>query len=65
MNLAIQPAALAGAVKFAARARTARAAYPILGGLKIDAAGGGSVQVSAFDYEISAPLRCGISGRAG
>ena len=34
MKLTTEPGALAGAVRFAARALTARAAYPILGGLK-------------------------------
>ena len=38
MKLTTEPGALAGAVRFAARALTARAAYPILGGLKITAA---------------------------
>ena len=38
MKMTTEPAALAAAVKFAARALTARAAYPILGGLKITAA---------------------------
>ena len=38
MKLTTEPGALAAAVKFAARALTARAAYPILGGLKITAA---------------------------
>ena len=37
MKLTTEPGALAAAVKFAARALTARAAYPILGGLKITA----------------------------
>ena len=37
MKLTTEPGALAGAVRFAARALTARAAYPILGGLKITA----------------------------
>ena len=37
MKVTAEPGALAAAVKFAARALTARAAYPILGGLKITA----------------------------
>ena len=37
MKVTTEPGALAAAVKFAARALTARAAYPILGGLKITA----------------------------
>lgn len=57
MKLTIQPGALAGAVRFAARALTARTAYPILSGLKITADPGGSVEVSAFDYETSARAR--------
>jgi DNA polymerase III subunit beta len=47
---------LAGAVRFAARALTARAAYPVLSGLKITADPGG-VEVSAFDYQTSARAR--------
>ena len=58
MKLTTEPAALAAAVKFAARALTARAAYPILGGLKITAADGG-MEVAAFDYETSARARIG------
>jgi DNA polymerase III subunit beta len=56
MKLTTEPAALAAAVKFAARALTARAAYPILGGLKITASPG-SVEVAAFDHETSARAR--------
>jgi DNA polymerase III subunit beta len=56
MKLTTQPGTLAAAVKFAARALTARAAYPILGGLKITAADGGA-EVAAFDYETSARAR--------
>jgi DNA polymerase III subunit beta len=37
MKLTIEPGALAGAVRFAARTLTARTAYPILSGLKITA----------------------------
>ena len=48
MKLTTEPGDLAAAVKFAARALTARAAYPILGGLKITA-GDGGVEVAAFD----------------
>ena len=48
MKVTTEPGALAAAVKFAARALTARAAYPILGGLKITAddrrGGGGRVR---------------------
>ena len=54
MKLTTEPGALAAAVKFAARALTARAAYPILGGLKITASPDGRVEVAAFDYETSA-----------
>jgi DNA polymerase-3 subunit beta len=57
MKLTTEPGALAGAVRFAARALTARTAYPILGGLKITADPGGGVEVSAFDYETSARAR--------
>ena len=57
MKLTTEPGALAAAVQFAARALTARAAYPILGGLKITADPGGSVEVAAFDYETSARAR--------
>ena len=57
MKLTIEPGALAGAVRFAARTLTARTAYPILSGLKITADPGGSVEVSAFDYETSARAR--------
>ena len=59
MKLTTEPGALAGAVRFAARALTARAAYPILGGLKITAGSDGTVEVSAFDYETSAQARTG------
>ena len=59
MKLTTEPGALAGAVKFAARALTARAAYPILSGLKITADPDGTVEVSAFDYETSARARIG------
>jgi DNA polymerase III sliding clamp (beta) subunit (PCNA family) len=59
MKLTTEPGALAAAVKFAARALTARAAYPILGGLKISARDDGGVEVSAFDYETSARARIG------
>ena len=54
MKVTTEPGALAAAVKFAARALTARAAYPILGGLKITASPGGGVEVAAFDHETSA-----------
>jgi len=54
MKLTTEPGALAAAVKFAARALTARAAYPILGGLKITASPDGGAEVAAFDYETSA-----------
>ena len=37
MKLTTEPGALAAAVRFTARALTARTAYPILGGLKITA----------------------------
>ena len=57
MKLTTEPGALAGAVRFAARALTARAAYPILGGLKITAGSDGTVAVSVFDYETSARAR--------
>src|SRR5216683_1221004 len=57
MKLTTEPGVLAGAVRFAARALTARAAYPILGGLKITAGSDGTVSVSAFDYETSAQAR--------
>ena len=57
MKLTTEPGALAAAVRFAARALTARAAYPILGGLKITAGGDGTVEVSAFDHETSARAR--------
>ena len=57
MKLTIEPGALAGEVRFAARTLTARTAYPILSGLKITANPGGSVEVSAFDYETSARAR--------
>jgi DNA polymerase III subunit beta len=56
MKLTTEPGALAGAVRFAARALTARTAYPILSGLKITA-DPGTVEVSAFDYETSARTR--------
>ena len=56
MKVTTEPGALAAAVKFAARALTARAAYPILGGLKITADDGG-VEVAAFDHETSARAR--------
>jgi DNA polymerase III subunit beta len=59
VKLTTEPGALAGAVKFAARALTARAAYPILSGLKITADPGGTVEVSAFDYQTSARARAG------
>ena len=57
MKLTTEPGALAAAVKFAARALTARAAYPILGGLKITASPDGGAEVAAFDYETSARAR--------
>jgi DNA polymerase-3 subunit beta len=57
MKLTTEPGALAAAVKFAARALTARTAYPILGGLKITASPGGAVEVSAFDHQTSARAR--------
>jgi DNA polymerase-3 subunit beta len=57
MKLTTEPGTLAGAVRFAARALTARTAYPILGGLKITADPGSSVEVSAFDYQTSARAR--------
>ena len=57
MKVTTEPGALAAAVKFAARALTARAAYPILGGLKITASPDGGVEVAAFDYETSARAR--------
>jgi len=57
MKLTTEPGVLAGAVRFAARALTARAAYPILGGLKITADDDGTVEVSAFDYQTSARAR--------
>ena len=56
MKVSTEPGALAAAVKFAARALTARAAYPILGGLKITADDRG-VEVAAFDHETSARAR--------
>ena len=56
MKVTTEPGALAAAVKFAARALTARAAYPILGGLKITADDHG-VEVAAFDHETSARAR--------
>ena len=56
MKVNTEPGALAAAVKFAARALTARAAYPILGGLKITADDSG-VEVTAFDHETSARAR--------
>ena len=56
MKVTTEPGALATAVKFAARALTARAAYPILGGLKITANDNG-VEVAAFDYQTSARAR--------
>ena len=56
MKLTTEPGVLGGAVRFAARALTARAAYPILSGLKITADPGG-VEVSAFDYQTSARAR--------
>ncbi len=62
MKVTTEPGALAGAVKFAARALTARAAYPILGGLKITASPG-SIEVAAFDHEFSA--RAGITADVG
>jgi DNA polymerase III subunit beta len=57
MKLTTEPGALADAVKFAARALTARTAYPILSSLKITADPGGTVEVSAFDYQTSARAR--------
>ena len=57
MKVTTEPGALAAAVKFAARALTARAAYPILGGLKITASPGGGMEVAAFDHETSARAR--------
>ena len=57
MKVTTEPGALAAAVKFAARALTARAAYPILGGLKITASPDNSVEVAAFDHETSARAR--------
>ena len=56
MKVTTEPGALAAAVKFAARALTARAAYPILGGLKITV-GPGGMEVAAFDHETSARAR--------
>ena len=56
MKVTTEPGALAAAVKFAARPLTARAAYPILGGLKITADDSG-VEVAAFDHETSARAR--------
>ena len=56
MKVSTEPGALAAAVRFAARALTARAAYPILGGLKITADDSG-VEVAAFDHETSARAR--------
>ena len=63
MKVTTEPGALAAAVKFAARALTARAAYPILGGLKITASPGGGMEVAAFDHETSA--RAGITADVG
>ena len=60
MKLTTEPSALAGAVRFAARALNARAAYPILGGLKITVGSDGNVEVSAFDYRRRRP-----AGRGG
>jgi DNA polymerase-3 subunit beta len=57
MKVTTESGALAGAVKFAARALTARAAYPVLAGLKITASADGTVEVSAFDYETSTRAR--------
>src|SRR5271166_2727298 len=57
MKLTTEPGALAAAVKFAARVLTARAAYPILGGLKITASPDGGLEVTAFDHETSARAR--------
>jgi DNA polymerase III subunit beta len=54
MKLTTEPGALAAAVKFTAHALTARAAYPILGGLKITADGDGTAEVAAFDGDTSA-----------
>jgi DNA polymerase-3 subunit beta len=59
VKLTIEPGALAAAVKFAARELPARAAHPILGGLKITASADGTLEVSAFDYETSACARIG------
>ena len=59
MKLTTEPGALAGAVKFAARALTARTAYPTLSGLKITADADGTAEVSAFDYQTSARARIG------
>ena len=56
MKVTTEPGALAAAVKFAARALTARAAYPILGGLKITADDRG-VEVAASGHETSARAR--------
>ena len=63
MKVTTEPGALADAVKFAARALTARAAYPILGGLKITACPGDGTEVAAFDHETSA--RAGITADVG
>jgi DNA polymerase-3 subunit beta len=57
MKLTTEPGALAAAVRFAARALTARTAYPILGGLKITVGSDGTMAVSAFDYQTSAQAR--------
>src|SRR5579875_690406 len=57
MKVTAEPGALAAAVRFAACALPARAAHPILGGLKITASADGTLEVAGFDYETSARAR--------
>ena len=54
MKFRVDRDALAEAVSWVARALPTRPVVPVLSGLRLDAAAGGSLTLSCFDYEVSA-----------
>jgi DNA polymerase-3 subunit beta len=56
MRLQVEREAFTDAVSWVARILPQKAALPVLSGLRLDAAAGGSLALSGFDYEVSAQV---------
>src|SRR5436305_13262606 len=61
MKIRVERDILADAVAWAARILPQKTQLPVLAGLRLDAAGGGGLRLSGFDYEVSAEAELDVT----